>query len=311
MKILVAEDQAAPRLLLCRILERLGHEVTAAADGAEAWRLAAGSWFPVVISDWVMPGMDGPELCRRIRAQAGKSYSYVILLTSKHRQQDRLEGLKAGADDFLVKPPQVEEMAVRLEIARRILAMQEELESRNARLAELVLSDELTGVRNRRRFRQALEVAFEAGRRVSTPISLVIVDVDRFKAFNDRFGHPAGDEVLKAVAASLRDNVRASDEVARIGGEEFAILLPDTAAEPARDLAERLRLGIAGASWPLRAVTASFGVASIDPASGVPAGAGRPGRPGPLRLQRRRPRPGDALPRDGRAGGGRRRGGRP
>ncbi len=218
-----------------------------------------------MISDWVMPGLDGLELCRRIRGQDGKPYSYLILLTSKQSQQDRLEGLRAGADDFLVKPPDAEELAVRLEIARRILAVRDELERRNALLAELAHSDGLTGVKNRRRFREALDIHFEAGRRHGTPLSPVILAVDRFKSYNDTFGHPAGDEVLKAVAASLRDGVRRSDEVARIGGEEFAILLPDTEADKARELAERLGVGLAGHPWRLRRVTASLGVASLGP----------------------------------------------
>jgi len=270
VRVLVAEDQATSRLFLSRLLDHLGHEVTAAFDGDEAWRIASTNRFPVIISDWVMPGLDGPELCRRIRGQEGKPYTYLILLTSKHSKEDRLEGLRAGADDFLIKPPDAEELAVRLEIARRILAVQDELERRNALLAELAHSDELTGVKNRRWFREALDVQFEASRRRG-PLSLVILDVDRFKSFNDTFGHPAGDEVLKAVAASLRDGVRQSDEVARIGGEEFAILLPETGADVARDLAERLRAGIAGRPWPLRMITASLGVASIGPGTASPA----------------------------------------
>ncbi len=271
MKIMVAEDHATSALLLCRLLERAGHDVTVAGDGEEAWRLAAEDRFPVIISDWVMPGLDGPGLCRRLRAEQGRPYVYLILLTSKQGQQDRLEGLRAGADDFLVKPPDAEELEVRLEIARRILAVQDELESRNARLAELAHSDELTGVKNRRRFRQALEVHSSMAGRQGLPLSLVMVDVDHFKAYNDAFGHPAGDDVLRGVAASLRDGVRRHDEVARYGGEEFAILLPDTAAAVARELAERLRANLAAGPWPRRPITASFGIATTGPAILTPA----------------------------------------
>ena len=265
MKILIAEDQPPAALFLRRMLERLGHDVTVAVDGLEAWRLAADGSFPVVISDWVMPGLNGPGLCRKIRDGDGLNYTYLILLTSKQGRQDRLEGLRAGADDFLVKPPDADELEVRLEIARRILAVQDELRSRNARLSEIAHSDELTGVRNRRQFRESLAVQSSLARRLGRPLSLVMVDVDHFKAFNDTFGHPAGDEVLRAVAASLREGVRKHDEVARYGGEEFAILLPDTDAAIARALAERLRAELAARPWPTRPITASFGVATMGP----------------------------------------------
>ena len=271
MNILVAEDQPPSALFLRRLLERLGHEVTVAVDGSEAWRIVREARFPVVISDWMMPGLDGLELCRRIRGREGQPYSYVILLTCKQGQRDRLEGLRAGADDFLVKPPDVEELSVRLEIARRILSIQEELERRNSLLSEMALSDELTGVKNRRRFREALEIHHALATRQGLPLSLVMVDVDHFKSYNDSFGHPAGDEVLKRVASLLSENVRKHDEVARIGGEEFAVLLPDTPAPLATDMAERLRSKVAGQPWPLRRVTASLGVATTSPGNDPPA----------------------------------------
>ena len=264
MKILIAEDQPASAFLLRRLLENMGHEVTVARDGLEAWHAVEQSRFPVIISDWVMPGLDGLGLCRQVREQANRSYSYLILLTSKQSQGERLEGLRAGADDFLIKPPNAQELAVRLEIARRILAVQDELERRNRLLAELAQTDELTGVNNRRRFRETLEVDFGVASDSGLPLSLMMIDVDRFKDYNDAFGHPSGDEVLKRVAATLRDGVRKVGEVARYGGEEFVILLPDTAAEPARLLADQLRGAVASFRWPLRSVTASFGIATTD-----------------------------------------------
>ena len=125
MKILIAEDLPSSALLLRRLLERQGHEVVVARDGLEAWRAVETTRFPVVISDWVMPRLDGLALCRRVRRQVGRSYTYIILLTSKLGVDERLEGLRAGADDFLVKPPDAEELTVRLEIALRILAVQD------------------------------------------------------------------------------------------------------------------------------------------------------------------------------------------
>ncbi len=266
---MIVEDHASSALFLRRTLERQGHEVTVAADGSEALDLASRERFPLIISDWVMPGLDGLELFRSIRKQErepnrqeSEPYTYLILLTSKQTHDDRLEGLRAGADDFLVKPPDAEELVVRMEIARRILGVQEELERRNLLLAELAQSDELTGVGNRRWFRKSLEACHSLSRRNGLPLSLLMLDVDHFKSFNDTFGHPAGDDVLRAVSGSLRDGIRKHDELARYGGEEFAILLPNTNVKVARDLADRLRAGLASRPWPLRPITASLGVAT-------------------------------------------------
>src|SRR5262249_40429262 len=133
MRILIAEDQSTSAFFLRRTLERLGHDVIVAADGNEAWNMVQEELVSVVITDWVMPGIDGLELCRRIRLRPGHRYTYVILLTSKDRRAERLEGLRAGADDFLVKPPDADELAVRLQIAQRILSVQQELERLNLR----------------------------------------------------------------------------------------------------------------------------------------------------------------------------------
>jgi two-component system cell cycle response regulator len=264
MKILIAEDQATSALFLRRLLEALGHEVAVAVDGNEAWRIVREGQVPLVISDWMMPGMDGLELCRRIRDRAGLRYTYVILLTSKDLRAERLEGLRAGADDFLVKPPDSDELAVKLEIAQRILGVQAELERLNLRLAELVSTDGLTGVRNRRSFDECLQDAYSFATRQRLPLSLVMIDVDHFKSFNDTFGHPAGDDVLRAVAGLLRDNIRDHDQVARYGGEEFVLLLPATDARAGCVIAERLRAAIAGHPWTSRPISISLGVATTS-----------------------------------------------
>ncbi len=270
MKILIAEDQPTSALLLQRLLERLGHDVIVATDGLAAWHAVEASRFPIVISDWVMPGLDGLDLCRRVRGQAHRPYSYLILLTSKQGQEERLEGLRAGADDFLVKPPHADELAVRLEIAHRILAVQDELERRNRLLIDLAHSDELTGVANRRRFRELLEVDFAVATESSLPLSLLMIDVDRFKDYNDSFGHPSGDDLLKQVAGLLRDEVGKRGSVARYGGEEFVVLLPDSGQDAATRLADAIRARIADHPWPLRSVTASFGIATTGAATTRP-----------------------------------------
>jgi diguanylate cyclase (GGDEF)-like protein len=213
----------------------------------------------------MMPHLDGLELCRRIRSSGVERYTYIILLTSLDRREDRLKGLRAGADDFLIKPPDPAELAVRLEIAGRIIAVHDELARQNARLAELATTDELTGVKNRRRFREDLDLLFAQADRQASPLSLIMLDIDHFKQYNDRFGHLAGDRVLHEVGSRLRAIIRGHDVVARYGGEEFVVLLPATGADESLDVAERLRTVIADGPWPQCKVTASLGVATSDP----------------------------------------------
>jgi len=267
MKILIAEDQPPAALYLRRTLEKMGHEATVAPDGEQAWQIIQQGDTSLLISDWMMPHLDGPELCRRIRVDEGNRYTYIILLTSRDQREDRLKGLRAGADDFLIKPPDPDELAVRLEIAGRILAVHEKLARQNERLTELAAIDELTGAKNRRRFREDLELLFAQADRLGSRLSLIMLDLDHFKEYNDTFGHPAGDEVLHWVGSTLRAAVRSHDVVARYGGEEFVMLLPATAEDEALDVAERLRSAIACRPWPHRKMTASLGVGTVGPAT--------------------------------------------
>jgi diguanylate cyclase (GGDEF)-like protein len=262
MKILIAEDNPTSALFLRRTLSGKGHEVIVTADGIDAWEAMQAGPVPLLISDWVMPRMNGLELCRLVRGREACDYTYVILLTSRDGRADRLEGLRAGADDFLTKPLDPDELAVRLEIAGRILAVHEALARQNAKLAELASVDELTGVKNRRRFREDLDMYFALWSRQKTPLSLIMLDVDNFKRYNDAFGHPAGDEVLRGFARQLREGSRDHDVVARYGGEEFVVLLPSTPPDDAIYIAERLRVRIERMPSALRPITASLGVAT-------------------------------------------------
>jgi diguanylate cyclase (GGDEF)-like protein len=283
MNILVAEDDRVSALRLCRALEKMGHAVDVVSDGAEAWRRVCEGRVGLLISDWEMPAMDGLELCRRIRARPDALYTYIILLTARDTRDDRVAGLQAGADDFLTKPVDAGELVARLNIARRILSMQDELrahaaqlaelhaalerqnallERQNALLAEQAASDGLTGLNNRRHFDEALRSALSFAHRHNQPMSLVLLDVDHFKSYNDTFGHPSGDDVLRALAEILKSLARDHDVVARYGGEEFALVLPATDEGGVRAVAERLRASIASHPWPLRPVTASFGLAT-------------------------------------------------
>ncbi len=438
MKTLIVEDSSGAALILRRTLEKIGHEVTVATDGMEAWEILQRETFPLVISDWMMPRMDGRALCRRIRAREGVPYTYVILLTSRSEREDRLEGLGSGADDFLAKPLGHGELFARLEIARRILTMQDQmgmlnarldarnqelgervswlgaanhrfselfdglpvacysydaegsihewnreaaalfglgpeetcqrqiwdvfaeegaesqarnvenhkrtirrvlagevlagvevtrrgrdgrllhllssilplrasdgkitglisanadftgrraleervaeqlrqlaqansqLEQANARLEELAACDGLTGLKNHRFLQDTLLSGFSFARRHRLPLSLVMLDVDHFKDYNDAFGHPAGDSVLRQVALLLQAGVRDHDIVARYGGEEFAVLLPATAQGEALVVAHRLRESVASFAWAGRPVQVSVGVSTYDPAASPP-----------------------------------------
>ena len=209
----------------------------------------------------------GPELCLRIRSQTGSPYTYIILITGQAEHRDRLEALTAGADDLLVKPLDSRELAARLEAAQRILARQGDLERANARLARQASIDDLTGLKNRRHFREILEAAFSFAVREDHPLSMIMLDVDQFKHFNDTYGHPAGDEVLRAVADSICAEIRPHDLAARLGGDEFAVMLPAADSEAGVAIAERLRIAVAGRTSLLRPVTVSLGVATISRSS--------------------------------------------
>jgi diguanylate cyclase (GGDEF)-like protein len=265
MKILVAEDEEATAALLRGMLRAMGHEVTVATDGLQAWKMQQADPSPLVVSDWMMPGLNGPSLCRYIRESGDSRYTYVILTTVRGSRADRMEGLRAGADDFLVKPVDPEELAIRLEIARRLLAVQERLQAQNIRLAELASTDELTGLMNRRQFQRAMEASLSLASRSGLPLSLILLDIHHFKSFNDTFGHPAGDSALRAFAATLKSSSREHEPVGRYGGEEFGIILFGADREAARIAAERIRSALARREWLPRPVTASQGIATSGP----------------------------------------------
>jgi diguanylate cyclase (GGDEF)-like protein len=273
--VLIADEDIPTAEVLSELLETMGHETIIAADGREAWRLSQLGHVQALIVDWKLPGIDGPELCRRIRGDSELAATYLIL--TGERTTESRDPLPADADDFLAKPIDVRDLTARLAVARRLLTavdllldrtaqarrMYIELRDQNERLAELVATDPLTGLSNRRHLLEVLEAQAALTQRQEQPLSLAIIDVDRFKQYNDVYGHRAGDEVLCRIADILRRNVRACDLVARYGGEEFVVVMPMTPVEGSREVAERLRAAIAECAWPLRPITSSFGVATM------------------------------------------------
>ncbi|PWQ96122.1 diguanylate cyclase [Leucothrix pacifica] len=272
MDILVVDDAPDTRLIIKSVLKKLGHNVTTAEDGEEAWKLlCSNDEFQIVISDWVMPNLDGLGLCQRIRNEPFSKYTYIILLTGMSGKTNLISGIAAGADDFATKPINSEELEVRLRSAKRILDLEktlafqnEELERANKKLVTYATTDGLTGLYNRRAFQEHLEETLLFSRRANETLSLLILDVDYFKAYNDTFGHVEGDTALKIVASILKENSRKNDFVARFGGEEFTVILPNTNYNGATLCAEVLRNAIEKYPWLERKVTISVGVTTVE-----------------------------------------------
>ncbi len=279
MKVLVVDDDPTTAMLLGAAVRSLGHEALVAHDGEEAWRRYREEAPRAVLTDRMMPGIDGIELCRRIRADDQGGYPYLIMITAVGGREHVIEGFEAGADDYLVKPPDPFDLRLRLMAAERVTTVHrqltevaDELRSANAQLDRLARTDALTGVGNRLRFQEDLAGLHASSIRHGRSYGIVIADIDHFKTYNDRYGHPAGDAAIRDVAKTLAALARIGDTTYRYGGEELVVLMPETDLEGASVVAERLRvavkdLGIDHASRPDdgRVLTISAGVACLDP----------------------------------------------
>ena len=266
VNILIAEDDLVSRRVLQGLLQKWGYTVLVAADGNEALQILAGPGYPrLVLLDRMMPHLNGLDVCRAIRNAGTVPYVYVILLTAEDRQEDVLEGFAAGADDYITKPFEAQELKARVQTGARIVELQEQLIAAREDLREEVMHDSLTRALTRVAFFEIFEREVARARRKATSLALIMADVDRFKDINDRHGHLAGDAVLREASRRLRASLRGSDAVGRYGGEEFVIVAPECTIADATRLAERFREAISAqpihvASGALT-VTMSFGVA--------------------------------------------------
>lgn len=269
MRVLIAEDDSVTREVLRRVLVRFGHECLETRNGTQAWEVFQSTHIDVVISDCMMPEMDGLELCRRVREHPGDSYPYFIFLTMLEDNHDLLSGMSAGADDYLTKPLKPEELRIRLIAASRVTALHSELadkrrqlEQLNQRLFEQSREDPLTSLGNRLKLREDLETLSARTARYDHGYGVILFDVDHFKRYNDTYGHLAGDNVLTAVAGEAGRTVRGVDALYRFGGEEFLAILPEQSAASAQYVAERLRQAIEelGICHEGEVITVSVGV---------------------------------------------------
>ncbi|WP_254512091.1 diguanylate cyclase [Anatilimnocola floriformis] len=256
--ILLVDDDAAMLRLLARWLELAGYRVRTARDGNEACAAIELECPQIVITDWEMPGMDGHELCRWVRSQSLPHYVYLMLLTVRSGLEDLVRGLESGADDFLKKPIDKDELLARLRSGSRVLELEQ-------RLGVLARCDALTGLTSRRTFFEFLNREWSRSQRYHFPLSCVMVDIDFFKRINDLHGHAVGDEVIRRVGAALAEGCRNSDVVSRYGGEEFCLLLPETSEDNAAIWANRMRQRLADLKFQVGdkevQITASLGVA--------------------------------------------------
>ena len=277
LNLLLVEDEPTQLLLTQRMLRRGGYEVETAADGASALEKLATGRFQFLVTDWEMPGMDGPTLCRKVRATRLPGYLYILLLTGQISTRSVVIGLEAGADDYVRKPADEAELLARLNAGRRIVQLEQSLRDANAQIQRLSIIDPLVGAYNRRYLNEQLMQEVERARRKSHALSAILADLDHFKSINDQHGHQVGDEVLKHFVGVARGTIlEQADWVARYGGEEFVVVLSGTDLAEAVKVSEQIRSLCAESAVPIQAgelrYTVSFGVAALDASAG-PHGA--------------------------------------
>lgn len=279
MKLLIVDDDPLMRTKLIHLLTEWDYNAVAVGNGVQAWSLLQSQTEPVIVLlDWIMPEMNGIELCKKMQDHLYRNRFYIILVTSINTKAAIVTGLNSGADDFISKPVHAGELLSRIAVGRRALeyrhaleTLTEELRSANRQLQQLATRDPLTGIANRRFFDEHFDAEWRRTLRDNQPLSMILLDLDFFKQYNDAYGHLAGDNCLRKVADTLGATInQAGDLVARFGGEEFSVLLPNTDHRGAAVVAEAIRsaifkLNIKHEPSPYHRMTASLGTATVFP----------------------------------------------
>ena len=241
MRVLIADDDIISRAVVKALLLKWGYEVMEVGDGNQAWNILKDKDSPhLVLLDWMMPGMDGLELCQCLRQSGNNTYHYIILLTGRDSKEDIIGGLNAGADDYITKPFMPEELEVRLRVGKRILDLQQSLKEALEVQRYQAQHDRLTGIFNHVEILNILEKELDRAGRQNGDLAVIMGDLDHFKKVNDTYGHVAGDAVLVEVAARMKNNIRLYDSAGRYGGEEFLLVLPGCTTDEVMIIAHRI-----------------------------------------------------------------------
>ena len=268
LQVLVVDDSPVCRKLVHQALECESYEMLFAKSGGEALELFKQHAPSIIITDWMMPDFSGLELCQRVRADAQKTYTYVILLTSVSEKANVVKGLAAGADDYLTKPFDPAELLARIGVGRRIIDLHREIEAKNRLLEGMAHTDPLTGLPNRRAIEEWASRQLRGAARHGFPFWVVLADLDSFKSVNDNYGHDAGDLVLQSFAEALKEHTRASDICGRLGGDEFLMVISHVGEEDIHPTMDRFREQFALQEFAFEGkkfrVTTSFGIAGFQ-----------------------------------------------
>lgn len=276
-RILLVEDNKTQATLICECLDRCGYETLHVENGMSAIKAAKTDKVDLILLDLLLPDIDGNEVCRWLKLNHDTKAIPIIMLTAKGESNDKVAGLEAGADDYLQKPFDEHELNARIYARLRVKLQQDELQQKNRQLESmltqvetLAIMDSLTGLFNRRRFETIIANEFKKSQRYLHPLTCMMIDIDHFKAINDRFGHQAGDVVLREVAQSIQTSIREVDSLARWGGEEFVVLSPNTTTENAIYAAQRILKSVSARTFSgigTEHVTVSIGVAGVPDAA--------------------------------------------
>ena len=269
MKVLIAEDDSISRRMLETFLVKWGYGVLVAQEGEEAWGILQDNDAPrLAVLDWMMPGRDGIDICRGLRQRKGRPYIYILLLTARGQKEDIVEGLEAGADDYVTKPFDPYELRARLRAGQRIVELQEQLLQAREALRDQASRDALTGLWNHGTILAILRKEVARASRTQSPFAVAMADVDQFKSINDTYGHQAGDAVLREASRRLRGAMRTYDSLGRYGGDEFLAVVPGCDPEGVARFAEsfRARIDRKSVETPegMIPITLSLGVVALE-----------------------------------------------